>query len=104
MYKRQNVLNALGKAAGSSIHITLHRRQRSVGPAARGDQLGLVAFGFLLEDQAKAAGDVYKRQVHVFLSREGYLKKITPLSLRMSGEQKYKEGDGPRQALSLIHI
>ena len=33
--------------------------------------------------------------VHVFLSREGYFKKITPLSLRMSGEQKYKEGDGP---------
>ncbi len=33
--------------------------------------------------------------VHVFLSREGYIKKITPLSLRMSGEQKYKEGDGP---------
>ncbi len=35
--------------------------------------------------------------VNVFLSREGYLKKITPLSLRMSGEQKYKEGDGPSQ-------
>lgn len=33
--------------------------------------------------------------VHVFLSREGYFKKITPLSLRMSGEQKYKESDGP---------
>ncbi|NCB64126.1 MAG: topoisomerase IV [Clostridia bacterium] len=32
--------------------------------------------------------------VNVFLSREGYFKKITPLSLRMSGEQKYKEGDG----------
>jgi len=32
--------------------------------------------------------------VHVFLSREGYLKKITPASLRMSSEQKYKEGDG----------
>lgn len=31
--------------------------------------------------------------VHVFVSREGYLKKITPLSLRMSGEQKYKDGD-----------
>lgn len=31
--------------------------------------------------------------VHVFLSNEGYLKKITPLSLRMSGEQKYKDGD-----------
>ena len=32
--------------------------------------------------------------VTVFLTREGYLKKITPQSLRMSGEQKYKEGDG----------
>ncbi|MBQ6846332.1 MAG: topoisomerase IV, partial [Oscillospiraceae bacterium] len=31
--------------------------------------------------------------VHVFLSREGYFKKITPLSLRMGGEQKYKEND-----------
>ena len=35
--------------------------------------------------------------VHLFLSREGYFKKITPQSLRMSGEQKYKEGDGPGQ-------
>ena len=33
--------------------------------------------------------------VHVFCSKEGYLKKITPQSLRMSSEQKYKEGDGP---------
>ena len=32
--------------------------------------------------------------VTVFLSREGYFKKITPQSLRMSGEQKFKEGDG----------
>ena len=35
--------------------------------------------------------------VHLFLSREGYFKKITPQSLRMSSEQKYKEGDGPSQ-------
>ncbi len=31
--------------------------------------------------------------VTVFVSREGYFKKITPQSLRMSGEQKFKEGD-----------
>ena len=31
--------------------------------------------------------------VTVFLSREGYLKKITAQSLRLSGEQKFKEGD-----------
>ncbi len=31
--------------------------------------------------------------VTVFYTREGYFKKITPQSLRMSGEQKLKEGD-----------
>ena len=31
--------------------------------------------------------------VSVFISKEGYLKKITQQSLRMSGEQKFKEGD-----------
>ena len=35
--------------------------------------------------------------VHVFLSREGYFKKITPQSLRMADTQKYKENDGLRQ-------
>ena len=29
----------------------------------------------------------------VFLSKQGYFKKITPQSLRMNAEQKYKEGD-----------
>ena len=37
--------------------------------------------------------DIPDYPVHVFLSKEGYLKKITPASLRMSSEQKYKEGD-----------
>ena len=36
--------------------------------------------------------------VTLFLSREGYFKKITAQSLRMSGEQKYKEGDGLSQS------
>ena len=34
--------------------------------------------------------------VTIFVSREGYFKKITPQSLRMSGEQRFKEGDGLR--------
>ena len=36
--------------------------------------------------------------VQLFLSREGYFKKITPQSLRMSGEQKYKDGDALSQS------
>ncbi|MDR2908702.1 MAG: topoisomerase IV [Oscillospiraceae bacterium] len=31
--------------------------------------------------------------VHLFFTKGGYFKKITPQSLRMSGEQKLKEGD-----------
>ena len=46
-----------------------------------------------VEDEAPA-----DYPVTVFLSRQGYFKKITPQSLRMSSEQKYKEGDGPSQS------
>ncbi|MDE5936850.1 MAG: topoisomerase IV, partial [Ruminococcus sp.] len=35
--------------------------------------------------------------VNIFVSDSGYFKKITPQSLRMSGEQKLKEGDFIRQ-------
>ncbi|MBE6955982.1 MAG: topoisomerase IV [Ruminococcaceae bacterium] len=50
-----------------------------------------------MEEVFEAEPEVPDYPVHLFLSREGYLKKINPLSLRMSGEQKYKEGDGPAQ-------
>ena len=42
------------------------------------------------EDEEETVPDY---PVTVFLSKEGYLKKITAQSLRMSGEQKFKEGD-----------
>ena len=37
--------------------------------------------------------DIPDYPVTLFVSKEGYLKKITAQSLRMSGEQKFKEGD-----------
>lgn len=48
-----------------------------------------------LEEPYDPETEISDHPVHVFLSHEGYVKKITPQSLRMSGEQKYKEGDGP---------
>ena len=36
--------------------------------------------------------------VAIFLSQHGYFKKITPQSLRMSGEQKFKEDDALRES------
>ena len=44
--------------------------------------------------ESAPAEEIPDYPVHVFCSREGYFKKITPQSLRMSSEQKYKEGDG----------
>ena len=41
--------------------------------------------------------------VSVFVTQGGYLKKITPQSLRMSGEQKYKEGDGLLRRMELTN-
>ena len=35
--------------------------------------------------------------VNLFFTKDGYFKKITPQSLRMSGEQKLKEGDAVAQ-------
>ena len=46
-------------------------------------------------EEFEPAEEVEDYPVTLFLSREGYFKKITAQSLRMSGEQKYKEGDGP---------
>ena len=51
----------------------------------------------IYETQEAAAEDEEEQvpdyPVTVFVSKEGYLKKITAQSLRMSGEQKFKEGD-----------
>ena len=52
----------------------------------------------ILYDAAEAAPEdegeeIPDYPVTVFVSKEGYLKKITQQSLRMSGEQKFKEGD-----------
>ena len=45
------------------------------------------------EGEAEEQQEVPDYPVHLFFTREGYFKKITPQSLRMSGEQKLKDGD-----------
>ena len=55
-----------------------------------------ILYEFEAAQEADLTEEVADYPVHVFISREGYFKKITPQSLRMSGEQKYKEGDGPK--------
>ncbi|MCL2109509.1 MAG: DNA topoisomerase (ATP-hydrolyzing) subunit A [Oscillospiraceae bacterium] len=45
------------------------------------------------EDADDERDEVPDYPVNIFFTNEGYFKKITPLSLRMSGEQKLKEQD-----------
>lgn len=51
------------------------------------------------EEEADPEEDIPDYPVHLFLTSSGYFKKITPQSLRMSGEQKLKEGDSVTLAL-----
>ncbi len=44
-------------------------------------------------EEAEIVEEVPDYPVNLFFTQEGYFKKITPQSLRMSGEQKLKEGD-----------
>jgi len=50
-------------------------------------------------EEPEPEAEVPDYPVHLFFTREGYFKKITPQSLRMSGEQKLKDGDAITQAL-----
>ena len=44
-------------------------------------------------EEVEIEDEVPDYPVNLFFTKEGYFKKITPQSLRMSGEQKMKEGD-----------
>ena len=57
-----------------------------------------ILYGSEVEDEDEEE-PVPDYPVTVFISREGYFKKITPQSLRMSGEQKFKEGDSLKTSL-----
>ena len=57
------------------------------------DRKTAIISGDIEEDEAEEAAEVDDSPYTVFFTKEGYFKMITPLSLRMSGEQKLKEGD-----------
>ncbi|MBQ8648594.1 MAG: topoisomerase IV [Clostridia bacterium] len=51
------------------------------------------------EEDEKEEEVIDESPVTLFFTRDGYFKKITPQSLRMSGEQKLKDGDEITQML-----
>ena len=58
------------------------------------DRRTTLVFEHQLAAEAEPEEEAPDYPVTIFVSKGGYFKKITPQSLRMSGEQKFKEGDG----------
>lgn len=52
----------------------------------------VIVYNFATEEEADE-GPVDRSPINLFYTKDGYFKRITPQSLRMSGEQKLKEGD-----------
>lgn len=57
------------------------------------DRCSQIIYAGELEQEEETIDEVEDYPVTLFFTKEGYFKKITPLSLRMSGEQKLKEDD-----------
>ena len=62
------------------------------------DRKTVIVTDAALEDENEPE-EIDESPVTLFFTRDGYFKKITPLSLRMSGEQKLKEGDEMSQII-----
>lgn len=52
-----------------------------------------IRYGVSERAEESEAEEIPAYPVHIFATRQGYFKKITPQSLRMSGEQKLKQDD-----------
>lgn len=57
------------------------------------DRRSQIVYAQEIEDVEDVAQEIPDYPVTLFFTKEGYFKKITPLSLRMSGEHKLKEND-----------
>lgn len=50
-------------------------------------------FAEILPEEEETEEEIPDYPLNIFLTKEGYFKRVTPQSLRMSGEHKLKEGD-----------
>ncbi len=50
-------------------------------------------FAEIIPEEEEVEEEIPDYPLNIFLTKEGYFKRVTPQSLRMSGEHKFKEGD-----------
>ena len=88
----EDVLNSRRKLKGIIIDELRQVMKKHPSPRRTG-----IVYAAEIAELAEEDLAVEDYPVHLFLSHHGYFKKITPQSLRMSGEQKYKEDDSLNQ-------
>lgn len=82
----------------SKVHDIIAAELREVAKKYGKPRKSLILYD-LPDDSGSIEEEVDDYNVTLFMTREGYFKKITLQSLRMSGEQKVKEGDEVTQII-----
>ena len=86
-------LNATLKSARRLQKVIIGELQQVVKKYGQPRKTEIIHAAAEIEELPEEEEQTPETPVHLFVSKQGYLKRITPQSLRMSGEQKFKEGD-----------
>ena len=85
-------LNDILKSARRQQKVIIKELEQVIEKYGQDRKTEIIYDSILIEPESEEE-QVPDYPVTLFVSKEGYLKKITQQSLRMSGEQKFKEGD-----------
>lgn len=81
------------KSRSRVLKIIVKELEEVVKKYGKERRTGIISSEAVSEEEEESLEEVNDSPVTLFFSKEGYFKRITPQSLRMSGEQKLKEGD-----------
>lgn len=81
------------KSRSRVLKIIVKELEEVVKKYGKERRTGIISSEAVSEEEEESLEEVDDSPVTLFFSKEGYFKRITPQSLRMSGEQKLKEGD-----------
>ena len=79
-------------ASKSRVKTIIVKELKEVGEKYGQPRKSLILYNDV-DDADEDIEEIPDYPVNLFFTKDGYFKKITPLSLRMGGEQKLKEGD-----------
>ena len=85
-------LNDILKSARRQQKVIIKELEQVIEKYGQERKTEIIYDSILIEPESEEE-QVPDYPVTLFVSKEGYIKKITQQSLRMSGEQKFKEGD-----------